>query len=417
MATRKSGRRQRAGRSPSRRRSPRYLKVDAVRYNRGMANTSSAITRTKSKTQCLQDEIDSRRKEIKTDSYPMSIGELANLYRDRELDIHPEFQRFFRWTEFQKSRWIESVLLGIPLPSIFVAQRDDGVWDVVDGLQRLSTLFQFMGLLRDQDDRMVTPLVLTGTKYLPSLEGMKWHSKGGGFTLEQQRYVKRAKLDMQIVLRESDPSSKYELFQRLNTGGSSLSDQELRNCLLISLNNPMYEWLKRLSENPAFTVCVTVSERLVQEQYDMELALRFVLLRRIKEEELPKFGTAIGEFLTERMIEFAKEQVDLEKEEKVFQDVFTALATALEDDAFRKYDRTATTPRFTGGFSISAFEVIALGLGYHHPRSRGLSDSRALRSLVIDRVWKDTTFMTSTGLAAASRLPVTLKRGRDVFKP
>src|SRR5688572_24146371 len=128
-----------------------------------MATTSRSSTPVAPDTKALQAEIDSRRKEIKTDSYPMSIGELANLYKDHELDIHPEFQRFFRWSDFQKSRWIESVLLGIPLPSIFVAQREDGVWDVVDGLQRLSTLFQFMGLLRDQNDKPVKPLVLTGT--------------------------------------------------------------------------------------------------------------------------------------------------------------------------------------------------------------------------------------------------------------
>src|SRR5438128_53203 len=118
-----------------------------------MPSKSSTATPISTSSKVLQAEIDSRRKEIKTDSYPMSIGELANLYRDGELDIHPEFQRFFRWSDFQKSRWIESVLLGIPLPSIFVAQREDGVWDVVDGLQRLSTLFQFMGLLRDHSDK------------------------------------------------------------------------------------------------------------------------------------------------------------------------------------------------------------------------------------------------------------------------
>jgi hypothetical protein len=69
----------------------------------------------------LQDEILSQSVQIKTDSYAMSIGELLNLYRDQELDVHPEFQRVFRWTDIQKSRLIESILLGIPIPPIFVA--------------------------------------------------------------------------------------------------------------------------------------------------------------------------------------------------------------------------------------------------------------------------------------------------------
>jgi hypothetical protein len=119
----------------------------------------------------LADEIQARSTEIHTDAYSMSFGELMNLYQSGELDIHPEFQRFFRWTIEQKSRLIESILLGIPLPSIFVAQRRDGVWDVIDGLQRLSTVFQFAGILKDEDGAQVSPLQLTATKYLPSLVG------------------------------------------------------------------------------------------------------------------------------------------------------------------------------------------------------------------------------------------------------
>ena len=59
----------------------------------------------------------------------MSIGEIISLYKENEMDIHPEFQRFFRWTIEQKSRLIESILLGIPIPSVFVAQREDGISD------------------------------------------------------------------------------------------------------------------------------------------------------------------------------------------------------------------------------------------------------------------------------------------------
>ena len=74
----------------------------------------------------LQVEIDEARAEIRTDSYALSIGEWISLYENNELDIHPEFQRFFRWTLEQKSRLVESILLGIPVPQIFVAQRADG---------------------------------------------------------------------------------------------------------------------------------------------------------------------------------------------------------------------------------------------------------------------------------------------------
>ena len=122
----------------------------------------------------LQEEIDEKSTEVESDSYSMSIGELTNIYQDKEMDIHPEFQRFYRWTPLQKTKLIESILIGIPLPPIFVSQRKDGIWDVVDGLQRLSTIFQFMGVLKDEKSEKVPPLVLEKTKYLPSLENKKW---------------------------------------------------------------------------------------------------------------------------------------------------------------------------------------------------------------------------------------------------
>jgi hypothetical protein len=115
----------------------------------------------------LEQAIAKKAKEISTESYGMSVGELLSLYRDNELNLHPEFQRFFRWSDQQKSRLIESFLLGIPVPPVFVSQDEKGKWDVIDGLQRLSTIFQLTGDLLDEEGKPVKPLILTGTKYLP----------------------------------------------------------------------------------------------------------------------------------------------------------------------------------------------------------------------------------------------------------
>src|SRR5271165_2683602 len=108
----------------------------------------------------LQQEIDKTRAEIRTDGYPISIGEWMSIYEKGELEIQPEFQRFFRWSLRQKSRLVESLLLGIPVPQIFVAQRADGIWDVVDGLQRLSTIFEFAGILLDEQKQKQPGLTL-----------------------------------------------------------------------------------------------------------------------------------------------------------------------------------------------------------------------------------------------------------------
>ena len=194
----------------------------------------------------LNQEIRSRRAEIFSDGYPVSIGELINMYEDKELNIRPQFQRYFRWTDGQKSRLVESLLLGIPIPSIFVSQREDGVWDVIDGLQRLSTIFQLVGILRNEKGKRVKRLRLTRTKYLPSLNGKVWKGsteEDDDIGRENQLIIKRSKIDVKIILRESSEASKYELFQRLNTGGSQLSDQEMRNVIVITVSQQFYEWL------------------------------------------------------------------------------------------------------------------------------------------------------------------------------
>lgn len=125
----------------------------------------------------LKQAVDSKRREISSENLSMSIGELLNLYKDQELDIHPEFQRIFRWSVQQKSRLIESLLLGIPLPSIYVSTNDEGIWEVIDGVQRLSTIFEFMGELKgpgseDSEEIQSKPAIaLEKTKHLPELEG------------------------------------------------------------------------------------------------------------------------------------------------------------------------------------------------------------------------------------------------------
>jgi uncharacterized protein with ParB-like and HNH nuclease domain len=87
----------------------------------------------------LLSEVIKSRQEYITDGYSMSIGEIVSNYKEGEIIINPDFQRKFRWSEQLRSRLIESILIGVPLPSIFVYQNDKGKWEVVDGVQRLST--------------------------------------------------------------------------------------------------------------------------------------------------------------------------------------------------------------------------------------------------------------------------------------
>lgn len=364
----------------------------------------------------LLEQINKKRKEIKTDGYPMSIGEWISMYESNELDIHPEFQRFYRWSLSQKSGLIESILLGIPLPPIFVSQREDGVWDVVDGLQRLSTIFQFAGILKDENNKTLPPLKLEKTKYLPALKGIQWENEKDekhSLPKELQLLIKRSKISASIVLKESDETAKYDLFQRLNTGGSELSPQEVRNCLLVMINKPFFEWLKKLPNNEDFVTTTALSDRPLEEAYDVELALRFILLAAIEEEEIKSIGD-VGAFLTEKMSEVAsRKNFKQAPVKKLFENTFEIINEQLGDNAFKRY--SIKKGRHEGGFLLSLYEVIALGIAYNL-----VNGTLCKKSEIVERtqsVWTNRTFTdwATSGVTAARRLPRLIPLGRKLF--
>lgn len=367
----------------------------------------------------LIDEINKMRQEIRTDGYPMSINEWVSLYHNEknkpEIDIHPEFQRYYRWSPEQKSKLIESIFLGIPIPPIFVSQRKDGVWDVVDGLQRLSTIYEFMGILRDENNKKIKPLILQKTQYLPSLEGKKWDDEydlENSISDEERLLIKRSKISASILLRESDEVAKYELFQRLNTGGSSLTPQEVRNCMLIMSNRELYLWVRDLSKYDNFQDVIELSENPLQEQYDVELALRFIIFYNIDPSELVNLAD-LGVFITNKMIAMAKAATfDKNHAEAVFKSTFDLLAASINRNAFRRYDKSKK--RFTGGFLLSPFEIVAYGLGYNFGKT---PKPEQIEEKVIS-IWSENDFIdnSGSGIPATRRLPKLLPIGRRIFQ-
>lgn len=366
----------------------------------------------------LQEEIDKIRQEIQTDGYSMSIGEWMSLYQSNEIDINPDFQRFFRWSKHQKSAFIESILLGIPIPPIFVIQRNDGVWDVVDGVQRLSTIYEFTDLLKkNEQEENTEPVALQKTTYLPSLEGKKWDDPNdtiNSLTQTQRLLIRRAIIPVSIVKKESDEMIKYELFQRLHTGGSIATLQEVRNRILLMLNRNLYELMRSLADYEPFKNCISLSDRFQEERYDMELVLRFILLFDQDVEIIKKLGDDVNVFLTEKMREMALNQnLDYSHIETAFKTTFDILNQTTGDNSFKRYK--SEQDRFLGGFLLSAFEVIALGIGYNYqniPATNTISDS-------IKTIWSDSTYKkwSGAGVNAVRRLPYLIPLGREVFSP
>jgi hypothetical protein len=366
------------------------------------------MVNTLEKNEKLLEEIDLHRTEFKTESYPMSVGELTNLYKSKEVQINPDFQRFFRWTDTQKSRLIESFILGIPVPTIFVYQREDGVWEVVDGLQRISTLMQFMGLLEDKER-----LILQGTKYLPSLEGYVWEKKLPKDNVLPESIklnLKRAKLNFSIILSDSGENAKFDVFQRLNTGGSFASDQEVRNSVMIMINKPTYEWFKEISKDQNFLDCISIASRLIDEQYPMELALRFISFRYFQysqKKELRDFFDEVVEIILKN------KQFPYEKYGDDFKKLFKLLNNLAGDGVFKRYSEG----NFKGSFLESAFEAVSIGIGTNLDTYKIPEDNQSL----IDKIkglHTQETFRTNSGSGsnARNRVPKILPFAIEYFK-
>jgi hypothetical protein len=368
----------------------------------------------------LQKEVERRRLAMKTDSYSMSLGELMNLYESGELDLHPDFQRFFRWTDEQKTRLIESILLGIPLPPIFVSQRTDGVWDVIDGLQRLSAIFQFAGILKDEEKKAIGALVLKPAKYLPSLKGKTWEDEADAnnphaLTPQQRIDIKRSKIDVNIILRESSADAKYDMFERLNTGGTQLSDQEVRNCLLLMSNKAFFSWIEKLATHDTFISAISLTDKAREERYDMELAVRFVTLRTIGAADIRGL-VDVGTFLTDRIVAMSTRKMNLIEEGQVFRKTFDILNSAMSDGSFRRYDPVKA--RFMGGFLVSVFEVIGLGLGHHIARWNDNAKDREAIVAIAKSIWSNVDFTNhqGSGIRGTDRISHTVPLGRRLFQ-
>lgn len=365
----------------------------------------------------LEDEVLLSKKQIISDGYDMSVGEIMNLYRDKELVISPDYQRLFRWDLSKKTRFIESLLLGIPIPPIFVHQDDEGIWELIDGLQRVSTILEFSGILESKDNNGCLPLsILNGTQFLPSLANKKWSDSTTpeneiGKTLQLE--IKRARLRVEILRKGSDPYAKYELFQRLNTGGANLSEQEVRNCTAVMLNPEFFQWLKKCSEQSSFTITTNQTDEAIEKQANMELVLKFFAYRHFPYIS----GMDIHEHLDYANVELCKSTINFQIEEKIFLDVFNLLNDALGNKSFKKWDGQD----FKGKFLISLYEIITNGMQANYNSIFNIPEQEDRINFIIEKIkslWNDENFTKNSGagVRGTTRLANLLPLSIEYFK-
>ncbi|HEY1181516.1 MAG TPA: DUF262 domain-containing protein [Rhodocyclaceae bacterium] len=300
----------------------------------------------------LEEEIATRVGEVRTDSFDMSFGEIANLHVSKELIIQPEYQRLFRWTTQQKSHLIESILLELPIPQIFVIENQDGVLELIDGLQRVSTILQFM----EPDSIGLPPLKLEGCTLIPGLNELSFSD----IPLSLRLRLKRSPIRTVVIKKQSQGFLRYEMFKRLNTGGSNLEPQEIRNCSARMLGNAgilFYNLLVELSESPDFAAC---AEFLPQPDKEKKAAEELVLRFFAAKNYIDGFKGSVRDWLDNYMedVLLGKAAFDIDVEKGIFLNTMAFAKATLGETAFLRY--RGDTP--VGALPPAYFEAIAIGI-------------------------------------------------------
>lgn len=368
----------------------------------------------------LSKEIEVSQRLVRTDAYQMSIGEVVNMYKDNELVINPDFQRLFRWESSQKSKLIESILLGIPLPPIFVFERENAKWELVDGLQRVSTILEFMGLLREADGTLLPPSYLEGTKYLPSLRNTVWEKSSAipdlavkdQVELEKtaQLSVRRARLGVEILKRPSDNKTKFDLFQRLNSGGTPANPQEIRNCVIIMVNADYFKFLRKLSDDQSFRNVIALTEDQEEKQKHLEYLCRFMAHTFVDYDE----KLDVEEYIDNAMQSLAEEANEA-KVKDCFEFTFKVLNEVKGSNALRRQ----VDGQPVGRVGLAAFESVAVGIGKNFKEIRALPDPVGFVAQRLTEIWgsKEISSFNAAGVRGTLRIARSVPFGANWFKP
>lgn len=265
---------------------------------------------------------------IRVDTKTFSIKQINEMINSKDVDLSPDFQRGFVWNDItRKSRLIESLLLRIPIPVFYFSQDEEGLFQVVDGVQRLTVINSFMK----------NEFKLKNLEYLTECNGKYFKKPDAKADSIDDVYVRRIE-QTQLYVNVIDPQTpgkvKYDIFKRINTGGKALNNQEIRNCLA---NRRTRTLLHELSRSESF-LRATRKSISASRMADEELILRFIAFylmdNRIMENEYK--GGMDG--LLDDTVELLN-TLDVGSFKQIGSDFFQAMENAyylFGDKAFRK---------------------------------------------------------------------------------
>ncbi|WBX78134.1 DUF262 domain-containing protein [Tenacibaculum ovolyticum] len=209
--------------------------------------------------------------DIKVHAKQFSLRLISDMIDDKDIDLSPDFQRNFVWNSFQKSRLIESILLRIPLPMFYFSEDNEGRITIVDGLQRLTTIKEFMN----------NEFPLKNLEYLSETCENRYFKNDGikiGLDSKYVRWFNQTQFSVNVIDPSSPSKVKYDIFRRINTGGKPLNSQEIRNCLA---SNNFRRTLREMIQLPEFSSATDGSIRS-RRMEDHEVASRFILFSSLE---------------------------------------------------------------------------------------------------------------------------------------
>lgn len=316
------------------------------------------------KTKNLKDNLEliqqkARERTVKTQNAEYDLDTLIKRIDNKTIKLDPDYQRRHRWEDDTSSRLIESLILNIPIPVIFISQDVDvddepvesstSRYTVIDGQQRLTAIYNFMK----------NKLALTGLETLSELNGSYYRDLPPFLTRRlEERTIRCLRIDSTV-----DPQVKFDIFERLNTGSVKLESQELRNA---TVRGPFNNKLKELAKFTIFRQLIQVDENKpeentkVRKMEDVELALRFFALRY---EGVGKIKKGFKDFLTISLQEFNKlpeERIDsLCREFKAY---IEFIFNTLGPQAFSKWRKDGSSMKKMSNFNAAVFDAVAVGL-------------------------------------------------------
>ncbi|MCR4700057.1 MAG: DUF262 domain-containing protein [Bacteroidaceae bacterium] len=280
-------------------------------------------------------------------TYDFSVKELVSMINDGIIDISPEYQRKFRWDDGRQSMLIESIFLGIPVPSLFMATNGDATWEVIDGLQRLGSIVRFVADIDSLARKKV------GKNDFLRLKGLGKLTEMNGKTIEDISTA--LKLDFLLkpikVITLSDKSDfqvRFDLFERLNTGGITLTDQEIRNCVYKGSFN---DFIKRLSKDNRLRRLTMKPKSASEDGTYEELVLRFFAYLYGRD----LFEHNVKDFLNRFMSEASN--YDEKEYEAIFDRVFDELS-GLPYGIVKNKKRKTTSIVFWEAVTVGAAETL-----------------------------------------------------------